>query len=311
MHVPANIFILLLGIFLLYIGANYLVRGSANLGRLLGIRPIIIGLTVVAFGTSMPEFMVSMFGVLAGAPDISVGNIIGSNIANIGLILGTAGLIAPITLKYHNIREQLIILFLGSLLFTLLAYNGISRLEGLFFILIIVGYVVYLTKSSRDAEAVKELPEKDNSIPRNILFSLGGILALVFASRGIIESATNIAEHFGISQTVIGMTVVALGTSLPELAASIMAQIKNESDISIGNIIGSNLFNMFFVGGGTAAIGGLPVDVSIYGFEVPFMLVFTMLLFPVIFARKGIHRGHAGIFLALYLSFIAISYLWR
>ena len=146
---------------------------------------------------------------------------------------------------------------------------------------------------------------------RNILYTIGGIVGLVFASRGIIEGASNIAEHFGVSQMVIGMTIVALGTSLPELAASIMAQVKHESDISIGNVIGSNLFNMFFVGGGAATIRGIEINTSIFTFEVPFMLLYTLLLFPIIFVSKGIKRTHAFGLLALYIVFIAVSYIWR
>ncbi|MBN2780892.1 MAG: sodium:calcium antiporter, partial [Candidatus Marinimicrobia bacterium] len=149
------------------------------------------------------------------------------------------------------------------------------------------------------------------SMLRNILYALGGITALIFASKAIIDGASRIAEHFGISQIVIGMTVVAVGTSLPELAASIMAQVKNESDISIGNVIGSNLFNMFFVAGGAAAVKGLPINLSIYTFEVPYMLIFSLLLFPVIFISKGISRLHAAGLLLLYVSFVLISFLWR
>lgn len=307
-----NLIILGVSIVLLYYGARYLVRGSANLGRIMGIKPIIIGLTVVAFGTSMPEFLVSLFGVIQNASDISVGNVIGSNIANIGLILGTAGLIAPISLKYSNVRQQLIILLMGSLFFTLLAFNGISRLEGILFVLLLVVYIFFLSRNSKkEEELLKELPEEDLSVPRNVLFTLGGILGLVLASKGIIDSASYIAAYFGISQMVIGMTVVAIGTSLPELAASIMAQIRQESDISIGNVIGSNLFNMFFVAGGAATIKGLPIDTGIYRFEVPVMLLFTVLLFPVIFLSKGIRRPHAALLLLLYVLFIVISYLWR
>jgi len=307
-----NLIILGVSIVLLYYGARYLVRGSANLGRIMGIKPIIIGLTVVAFGTSMPEFLVSLFGVIQNASDISVGNVIGSNIANIGLILGTAGLIAPISLKYSNVRQQLIILLMGSLFFTLLAFNGISRLEGILFVLLLVVYIFFLSRNSKkEEELLKELPEEDLSVPRNVLFTLGGILGLVLASKGIIDSASYIAAYFGISQMVIGMTVVAIGTSLPELAASIMAQIRQESDISIGNVIGSNLFNMFFVAGGAATAKGLPIDTGIYRFEVPVMLLFTVLLFPVIFLSKGIRRPHAALLLLLYVLFIVISYLWR
>jgi cation:H+ antiporter len=311
MSLTLSILFLAGGIILLYYGAAFLVKGSANIARILGVKPLIVGLTIVAFGTSMPEFMVSIFGVLQGASDISVGNIIGSNVANIGLILGTAGLIAPIVLRYHHIRQQLLILLIGSLFFCIMAYDGISRWEGWLFLLIIVIYVVYLIKSSREDEVKGELPKADNSIVRNILFTVGGIVGLVFASRGIIEGASNIAEYFGVSQMVIGMTIVAIGTSLPELAASIMAQVKHESDISIGNVIGSNLFNMFFVGGGAATIRGLEINTSIYTFEVPFMLLYTLLLFPVIFISKGIKRPHAIAFLLIYIVFIAVSYLWR
>ena len=311
MSLTFSFIILAAGIVLLYFGANLLVKGSANIARILGVKPLIVGLTIVAFGTSMPEFTVSLFGVLQGASDISVGNIIGSNVANIGLILGTAGLIAPIALRYHHIRQQLLILLFGSLFFCIMAYDGISRWEGFLFIFIIVVYVVYLIKTSREDEVKDELPTTDNSIARNIIYSVAGIAGLVFASRGIIEGASNIAEHFGVSQMVIGMTIVAIGTSLPELAASIMAQVKHESDISIGNVIGSNLFNMFFVGGGAATIKGLQINTTIYNFEVPFMMLFTLLLFPVIFISKGIKRPHAIAFLILYILFIAVSYIWR
>lgn len=302
---------LLAGIVLLYLGADYLVKGSANVARIFGVKPLIVGLTIVAFGTSMPEFMVSMFGVLHNASDISVGNIIGSNIANIGLILGIAGLIAPITLKHDHVRRQLLILLAGSLIFCLFAYNGISRLEGVLFLIIIIIYVAYLIRSAQKDKVRKKLSVTDTSIFHNILYIIGGIIGLVIGSRGIILGATDIAEYFGVSQIIIGMTIVAIGTSLPELAASIMAQVKNESDISIGNIIGSNLFNMFFVGGGVATVKGLPIDISIYSFEVPSMLLFTLLLFPAIFISKGIKRIYAAGFLTLYILFTIILYMWR
>ena len=311
MSITLSIIILLGGIFLLYYGATFLVKGSANIARIMGVKPLIVGLTIVAFGTSMPEFMVSIFGVLQGVSDISVGNIIGSNVANIGLILGISGLIAPITIKYGHIRQQLILLLVGSLIFSLMAVNGISPWEGWLFLLIIIVYVVYLIRSTRDDEVSDEIPKADNSIFRNVLFTLGGIIALVIASRAIIEGATTIAKHFGVPEMVIGMTIVALGTSLPELAASVMAVVKKESDISIGNVIGSNLFNMFFVGGGAASLGGLKIDVSIYSFEVPFMLLYTLLLFPVIFISKGIKRSHALVFLLIYILFIILSYTIR
>lgn len=306
-----SILVLFIGIILLYFGANFLVKGSANIARILGVKPLLVGLTIVAFGTSMPEFMVSMFGVLKGASDISVGNIIGSNVANIGLILGISGLIAPIALRYNHIRQQLLILLAGSLFFSLMAYDGISQWEGWLFIGIIILYVVYLIRSSQVDEIQSDIPKTDDSMLRNILYTIGGIAGLIFASKAIIESATVIAKHFGLSEIVIGMTIVAIGTSLPELAASIMAAAKQEADISIGNVIGSNLFNMFFVGGGAATVHGLTIDTSIYTFEVPFMLFYSLLLFPVIFLSKGIKRLHALGFLLIYILFIVISFTWR
>lgn len=297
----------LLGVICLSVGAHFLVKGSANIARILGVKPIIVGLTIVAFGTSMPEFMVSMLGALKGVSDISVGNIIGSNVANIGLILGVTGLIAPLSIRYGTVRQQLIILFFGSLIFALTAYNGISRLEGIIYVLMILIYVIYLTRLDRN-ETPEDMPETDNSILRNILYSIGGIAGLLFGSRWIISGATFIAVKFGISEMVIGMSIVAIGTSLPELAASIMAQIKHESDISIGNIIGSNLFNMFFVGGGTSIVKPLSINTGIYNFEVPVMILFTLMLFPMIFIKKGITKGFAAIYLAAYVGFIAISY---
>ncbi len=311
MSITLSIFVLFAGVLLLYFGATFLVKGSANIARILGVKPLIVGLTIVAFGTSMPEFMVSMFGVLKGVSDISVGNIIGSNVANIGLILGVSGLIAPIAIKYGHIRQQLLFLLVGSFVFCLMAYNGIAQWEGWLFILIIVIYVVYLIRSSKDDDIPEEMPKTDNSIVRNILYTLGGIVGLILASRAIIEGATVIAEHFGVPEMVIGMTIVALGTSLPELAASVMAVVKQESDISIGNVIGSNLFNMFFVGGGAATVRGLDIDVSIFRFEVPFMIFFSLALFPIIFISKGIKRRHAALFLLIYILFIILSYTLR
>ncbi len=308
MSLTLSIFILLAGILLLYFGASFLVKGSANIARILGVKPLIVGLTIVAFGTSMPEFMVSVFGVLKGVSDISVGNIIGSNIANIGLILGTAGLITPIAVNFKHIGKQLIILLAASIIFCVVAYNGITQFEGWIFILFIILYVIYLIRSPKADKNLEDIPEADNSIIRNILYTIAGIILLVLASRGMIDSASVIAHHFGVTEMVIGMTIVAIGTSLPELAASVMAAAKHESDISIGNVIGSNIFNMFFVGGGAATMRGLDIDVSIYHFEVPFMLLFTLLLFPIIFISKGIKRKHALLLLVLYILFIVLSY---
>lgn len=293
----------IVGILLLYYGADYLVKGAANIARILGIKPIVVGLTVVAFGTSMPEFLVGLQAAIIGENDIAVGNIIGSNVANIALILGVSAVISPLVINFKSIKKELIFLLIGSLIFCGVIYNGTNLIIGLIFILIMVAFIVYLILHPGEAPIKEELPESDNSIPKNILFAILGGVGLVFGSRILIDSAVFFARIFKVPEIVIGMTIVAIGTSLPELAASVVASVKKESDISIGNIIGSNIFNMFFVIGGVSLIKNINVNKLIYSFEVPIMLLLTALLFPMIAKSNGLKRINGIIFLIIYVGF--------
>lgn len=291
------------GILLLYYGADYLVKGAANIARILGIKPIVVGLTVVAFGTSMPEFLVGLQAAIRGENDIAVGNIVGSNIANIALILGISAVISPLVINYKSIKKELIFLLISSLVFCGVIYNGTNLIIGIIFILIMVVFIVYLILHPGVAPIKEELPESDNSIPKNIIFVIVGGVGLVFGSRFLIDSAVFFARIFEVPEIVIGMTIVAIGTSLPELAASVVASVKKQSDISIGNIIGSNVFNMFFVIGGVSLIKDINVNKLIYSFEIPIMLLLIALLFPMIAKDNGLKRTSGVIFLIIYASF--------
>lgn len=291
------------GILLLYYGADYLVKGAANIARILGIKPIVVGLTVVAFGTSMPEFLVGLQAAIRGENDIAVGNIVGSNIANIALILGISAVISPLVINFKSIKKELIFLLISSLVFCGVIYNGTNLIIGIIFILIMVVFIVYLILHPGVAPIKEELPESDNSIPKNIIFVIVGGVGLVFGSRFLIDSAVFFARIFEVPEIVIGMTIVAIGTSLPELAASVVASVKKQSDISIGNIIGSNVFNMFFVIGGVSLIKDINVNKLIYSFEIPIMLLLIALLFPMIAKDNGLKRTSGVIFLIIYASF--------
>ncbi len=291
------------GVLFLYYGADYLVKGAANIARILGIPPIIVGLTVVAFGTSMPEFLVGLQAAIRGENDIAIGNIVGSNIANIALILGISAVIAPLAINYKSIKKELMILFISSLVFSLIVYNGTNFIVGLIFISIMIFFITYLIMHPGEAPIQEEMPEKDNSIFKNSIFIILGGVALVLGSKFLIDSAVFFARIFKVPEIVIGMTIVAIGTSLPELAASVVASIKKQSDISIGNIIGSNIFNMFFVIGGVSLIKDIDVNKSIYSFEIPVMLLLTILLFPMIAKSNGLKRISGVIFLLIYVSF--------
>jgi cation:H+ antiporter len=298
-----NVLLFLIGIIALYYGAEYLVRGGANIARIFGIQPIVIGLTVVAFGTSMPEFLVGLQAALKNQHAITIGNVVGSNIANIGLILGLSAVVSPILVSFRMIRGELFFLALASIFFVTLIFGYIQRWEGLIFLFILFAYTYYLIKHPSEHPVSQELPEKESKTWKNIFYLLLGFVGLNFGSDWLVDSAVFFARLLHISEIIIGMTIVAVGTSLPELAASVVAAARKESDISIGNIIGSNLFNMFFVIGGTSLIRPIPVDPQIYHLELPIMLAFTFILIPVIYFNKGISRLWGIIFLIGYLLF--------
>ncbi|PLY00628.1 MAG: cation transporter [Desulfuromonas sp.] len=298
------------GLLLLYYGAEYLVSGSSRLALSFGIRPLIIGMTVVAFATSMPEMMVSLLAAFRGSADIAAGNIVGSNIANIGLILGVAALLTPIAVARRTLRREFPFMLGASVLLTLLALDlQLGFLDGLLLFVLLLVFLGYcaVTARSLDADSVIDAAQIDYERKhrvRDSFFIVVGIIGLGVGAELMVNSAVSLARTFGLSELVIGISIVALGTSLPELAASIMSAWKGEMDISIGNVIGSNIFNIFFVLGICPMIKPLTIEPSLIHVQLPIMLVFSFGLVFLVYRNKGLGRPQGLLLLGGYLLFI-------
>ncbi|RMF69978.1 MAG: sodium:calcium antiporter [Calditrichaeota bacterium] len=299
------------GLVLLFAGGHALVRGSSRLAQLLGISPIIIGLTVVAFGTSMPEFIVSLLAAIRGRTDVALGNIVGSNISNIGLILGLSALARPIAVNLKLLKFEVPLVIVVSAYFWLICLNGdLGRVDGL---TLSLGFVVYLWIVIAGARKNSSVLAKKYATPRdkkkdflvNLLWVVVGITGLSFGADWTITSAVEISRQFGVSELLLGLTAVAIGTSLPELATSLVAALKNEGDISIGNIIGSNIFNMMAIAGPSALAHPLPVSASLSHMYLPVMLGLTLGLYPLIRTGRYLSRIEGGILVVAYLSIMA------
>lgn len=300
------------GILLLNVGANWLVYGSANLARGLGIRPMLIGMTVVAFGTSAPEFVVSLIAALKHQIGISFGNIVGSNIANIGLILGISAVIRPLKVSSNILKEELPILTVATLLLLVFCFNGyFSPTEGMIFVLAAIGFIGYTIYSG--AKDKGEYPAYEKEIPtapprplRDSLLTLLGLGTLLGGSHLVVESGVGLMRAFGVSETVIGLTVIAVGTSLPELATSIVSALKGEGDICIGNVIGSNIFNTLFILGGVSLLGSIDfsAELRLIRFQTLLLAGLTLFLFPILRSDREVNKVEGGILLVVYTGFI-------
>jgi len=290
----------------LFYGADWIIKGGSQLAKYFGLSNIVIGLTVVAFGTSLPELVVSLAAALEGSPTIAVGNVIGSNIANVGLVLGLSSLVFPLTIKFTQVKIDLGIYMVVCLLFTYFSMDGeIIRMEGLILFACIIAYTWFaITCPAKNRD--HEIGQINQKVPlsKSLLLVMFGILSLSFGANIFITGAIDIARFFGVSEIVIGMTIVALGTSLPELATSVIAAFQKESAISIGNIIGSNLFNLLSVIGLVSMISPLEVPVEIIHFEIPYMVVYGLILIPISLMPQPIHRGTAFMLLLGYGLFI-------
>jgi cation:H+ antiporter len=308
---------LFVGIAVLTLGAELLVRGATKLAIGIGISPLVVGLTVVAFGTSAPELVVSIQSTLRGQPDLALGNVIGSNILNVLLILGISALIVPLRVSQQLIRFDVPLMVGLSVLVMLLAYDGsISRIDGL---MLATGLFTYITwaiiKSRREQAGIKSEYELEfgarggrpaaRRALQNTFLLVAGFCLLVLGSRWFIESAVEIARHFGISELVIGLTILAAGTSLPEVATSIVAAARGERDIAVGNVVGSNIFNLLGVLGITAFVssGGINVSASAYQFDLPVMVAVAIACMPIFFTGHVIARWEGGMFLAYYVAY--------
>jgi len=307
--------LIIAGLVLLVLGGDWLLKSAVGMSLRLNISKIIIGMTVVSFATSAPELIVSVKSAMAGFPDIALGNVIGSNIANIGLILGIVMIINAMKVDESFFKTDWPAMMISSvLLFGILYYDGeISRIEGVILFLLLICFVIYLVKFQKKTTSEVEIPlEKAMPMYQVILFLVVGGLGLWGGSELLIKGAVNLAESYGVSDRVIAVTVVAIGTSIPELAASIIAAVKKESSISIGNIIGSNIFNILSVLGLTAIIQPVKlVDNRLMSFDIIWMLAFSFILIPlVMLPKKGYLDRKAGFVLVIaYGTFIYLTFM--
>lgn len=314
-----NVLMVIVGLFGLFFGGEWLVRGSSNLARSMGISPLIIGLTVVAFGTSAPELLVSLNAAFTGSSAISIGNIVGSNIANIGLILGVTGLIFPINVHIGLVRREIPIMIGVTLLTYVLIFNGtVERAEGLLLLTAFLAFnllMYYITVRDRQSGTLTDTDlEEGDGDPRGIQrrrelgILLIGLLLLVAGARLTVDGAVAIARTVGISELVIGMTLVAIGTSLPELATSVIAALRKQNDIAIGNVVGSNIFNLLLVLGATAVIKPIAVDQQVINVDMLIALVFAILLLPFV-RNQLVARWEAGLMLTSYIGFMVLLFV--
>lgn len=298
------------GLVLLVLGGNWLLKSSVGLSSKLKISKIIVGLTVVSFATSAPEMIVSVQAALNGFPDIAIGNVVGSNIANIGLVLGVVLLINAINVDASFYSTDWPTKMIAStLLFVFLVIDGVlSRIEGFIFIAILVVFLIILIKKNKKVVLEIEREEEDLSYLKIVVLLFLGGFALWAGSELLVTGAVNLAKHLGVSERVIAITVVSIGTSIPELASSIIAAIKKESDISIGNIIGSNIFNILSVLGITAIIHPIDhVDVRIVHQDIFWMLGFAFVLLPlVVFPKRGSLSFKEGTLLLWWTAYFCI-----
>ena len=307
-----------LGLIALVMGAELLVRGASRLASDFGISPLVVGLTVVAFGTSSPELAVSVQSVMDGRVDIAIANVVGSNIFNILFILGISASIASLVVADQLIRQEVPIMIGASVLLLLFALDGgINRWEGLALFGLMIAYTSFLIVQARrkghealEAEVESELesaPSWRQSTAVQVLLVVAGLGLLVVGSNWLVEAAITFATYLGVSEVVIGLTIIAAGTSLPEVATSVMASVRGHRDIAVGNVIGSNTFNILGVLGASAMLApaDLPVAPSILSFDLPVMLAAAIGALPIFLTGRSISRWEGGVFLLFYTIYTA------
>lgn len=299
----------IIGLVGLYLGAEWLVKGSSKLAFSLGVKPAVLALTVIAFGTSAPEGVVSILAAIRKLEGIAIGNVIGSNIANIGLILGLSALVRPIKIESSFLRREIPIMLLTCVLLYLLSIDGrLGRVDGLLLFLGIVGFILYQVIIARKEVGKEKLNLQDKKW-QNGMLTIIGFGSLLFSAWFLIKSGVNIARRFGISEFVIGLTMIAIGTSLPELAISLVASLRKKSSISIGNAVGSNIFNILLVLGIASMITPIVIEKNLLIVEYPIMIGFSLLLLPFARSRFTLTRIEGLIFLLGYGAFIARLFL--
>ncbi|MGD1838170.1 MAG: calcium/sodium antiporter [Nitrososphaeraceae archaeon] len=316
LEIIINALLIVIGLSLLFAGSELLIRGSVKIAKRLHVSQIIIGLTIVAFGTSTPELIVSVSSALQGQTDISLGNIIGSNIINIGLILGLSSAIFPIAVHVKTIRREIPIMLAVSLFIIPISLDGtISQIEGGLLVISLIAFVYYSYKQSKkeknnmelnindDIDTISNNNKLDFPIIKNIIFIIIGIALLYVGSKFTIDNAVSIANIFGISERIIGLTIIAIGTSLPELVTSVRAALKKHADLSIGNIIGSNIFNVLEILGISSLIVGIKVNSEIF-IDYIVMMGFSLVLIPLMRSGFMISKKEGYILTGAYISYL-------
>ena len=313
--------LILLGFALLVAGGELLVRGAARLAAVVGLSPLVIGLTVVAFGTSAPELAVSIHSGLTGRPDLAVGNVVGSNIFNTLVVLGACAVVAPLVVARQVVRLDVPLMIGFSLLMIGVAWDGrVSTLDGVVLTGLLVAHLTWsVVKGRRDHEDAREesgAPPVVNATGAMWLLELtriaAGVALLVWGASWLVDGASELARAMGVSELVIGLTIVAVGTSLPEVAASVVATFRGERDMAVGNVVGSNVFNLLGILGIASVVtpGGLPVASALFAFDIPVMAVAAFACLPLFASRHELARWEGAVFLgyyALYLGYVVLN----
>jgi cation:H+ antiporter len=314
-----DLVLVLLGIALLTAGGEALIRGALAIAGRMGISPLLSGLLIVGFGTSTPELVVSLDAALSERPDIAVGNVVGSNISNILLILGLCAAITPLAVKPMALRRDAMVMLSATLLFLVLAAGGLfGRVEGAVFFSCLLGYLAWAYRS----EVIHDAPggevhlaesQEVTALPRSTWWmavaTIGGLALLIAGSRVLITGAVNMAEHLGVSEAVIGLTLVAVGTSLPELTVGVMAALRRHADVAVGNILGSNIFNLLGILGVSALVHPIQVNPRIIAFDQWVMLASAVLLMIFLHTGRRLSRVEGGVLLAGYAGYTGWSLL--
>ncbi len=324
---PITFLFLAAGLVLLVIGAEFLVKGASRIAGILGIPPLIIGLTVVAYGTSAPEMAVSVMSSFAGQADIAIGNVVGSNIFNVLFILGISALVAPLIVSRQLIRSDVPIMIGVSLLLLLFSLDGqLGRVDSIILFAGGIAYTLSLiyqaskqrndVSNSEDDEFAREYSNSEVRTPliwlKNLVFVVGGLGLLVLGSRWLVDSAIAIARSLGLSELIIGLTIIAAGTSLPELATSVIASLRGERDIAVGNVLGSNIFNILAVLGvsGIVAPEGIPVSIEAIQFDIPVAMAVAFACLPIFYSGRRIDRWEGLLFLLYYAAYTGYLVLY-
>ncbi|MCK8484676.1 calcium/sodium antiporter [Aliiroseovarius sp. S2029] len=296
------------GLLALFFGGEALVRGSVGLANRLGIPPLLIGLTVVGFGTSTPELLVSMDAALRGEPDIAIGNVIGSNIANILLILGLTCLIWPIQVSGSTLRRDVTVMMIATLLLLpIFALAEVSRVSGALLVTGLIGYLTWAYLAAGKTPAHPDMQIAGPTAFASALWLLGGLAVLLLGARFLVDGAASIARGFGVSEAFIGLTIVAIGTSLPELTTSVIAAMRRQSDIAIGNVIGSNIFNLLGILGVTAMITPIPLASRFARFDLPILIAVTAFIAAALLLRPRLGRWLGVVMLTGYAAYVVTA----